>query len=68
MSNPAQPAPPANYVELRPAAELRSLGWFLRRTAIGLLALTIFVTGGAWLLHSSIESEAAAAQSQVVQK
>lgn len=36
---------------------MRSAGWFLRRTIIGLVALTIFVTGGAWLLHASIEPE-----------
>jgi hypothetical protein len=49
----------STYNELRPAAELRSLGWFLRRAAIGIVALTIFVTGGAWLLHASIEPETA---------
>lgn len=46
-----------DYNELRPAAQMRSLGWFMRRAAIGIVALTIFVTGGAWLLHASIEPD-----------
>ena len=54
-------APPA-----RPAAELRSAGWFVRRTLIGLFALSVFMLSGAWLLHASIEPDGAtiAEQSQ----
>ena len=55
----ATPAtPPMSYTELRPAAQIRSAGWFIRRAVIGIFALTIFVTGGAWLLHASIEPDA----------
>jgi hypothetical protein len=50
----------------RPAAQLRSAGWFLRRTLIGVFALTVFVTSGALLLYASIEPDGtnAAEQSQ----
>ena len=49
---------------LRPAAHLRSAGWFLKRTLLGLLALSIFVMGSAWLLYASIEPDEAAAVEQ----
>ncbi|HRK17565.1 MAG TPA: hypothetical protein PK970_01300 [Hyphomicrobiaceae bacterium] len=57
MSTQATSENMQTYNELRPAAHLRSVGWFVRRAMIGILALTIFVTGGAWLLHASIEPE-----------
>jgi hypothetical protein len=41
----------------RPAAQLRSAGWVLRRALFGLVALSIFVISGAWLLHASIEPD-----------
>jgi hypothetical protein len=41
----------------RPAAELRSASWFVRRTLIGVVALSVFMLGGAWLLHASIEPD-----------
>jgi hypothetical protein len=52
-------APPA-----RPAAELRSAGWFVRRTLIGLFALSVFMLSGAWLLHASIEPDGASIAEQ----
>lgn len=57
MSPSASTENMTTYNELRPAAQLRSGAWFLRRALIGIVALTIFVTGGAWLLHASIEPE-----------
>ena len=42
---------------VRPAAQLRSAGWFVRRTLVGVLALSVFVLSGAWLLHASIEPD-----------
>jgi hypothetical protein len=44
----------------RPAAELRSARWFLGRTLFGVVALSVFMLGGAWLLHASIEPDGAA--------
>jgi hypothetical protein len=41
----------------RPAAELRPASWFVRRTLIGVFALSVFMLGGAWLLHASIEPD-----------
>jgi hypothetical protein len=41
----------------RPAAEIRSARWFIRRTLIGVVALSVFMLGGAWLLHASIEPD-----------
>jgi hypothetical protein len=49
-------------VPVRPAAELRSMRWFLGRTLIGVFALSVFMFGGAWLLHASIEPDATAAE------
>lgn len=59
-TGPAITAP--TLYELRPAAQMRSVGWFMRRAALGLFALTIFVSGGAWLLHASIEPDVSIAQ------
>jgi hypothetical protein len=44
----------------RPAAELRSAGWFVRRALFGVIALSVFVLSGAWLLHASIEPDGTA--------
>ena len=48
----------------RPAAQLRSAGWFVRRAFIGVFAISIFMFGGAWLLHASIEPDASSAGEQ----
>jgi hypothetical protein len=50
----------AGGVPVRPAAELRSARWFLGRTLIGVVAVSVFMLGGAWLLHASIEPDGAA--------
>jgi hypothetical protein len=49
---------------VRPAAELRSASWFVRRTLIGVFALSVFMMGGAWLLHASIEPDGATTAEQ----
>ena len=41
--------------------QLVSLGWALRRAALGLLVLLVAVALGAWLLYASIDPDEAAA-------
>ncbi len=41
--------------------QLASLGWALRRAALGLLMLLVMAMLGAWLLYASIEPDEAAA-------
>ena len=41
--------------------QLATLGWALRRAALGLLMLLVIVTLGAWLLWASIDPDDAAA-------
>ena len=53
-----------NLAPVRPAAELRSAGWLLRRALIGIVALTIFVISGAWLLYASIDNDEASVSEQ----
>ena len=48
----------------RPAAQLRSAGWFIRRALIGVFALSVFVISGAWLLYASIEPDGIAVSEQ----
>ena len=44
-----------------PQPQLLSLGWALRRTALGLLILSAMVVLGAWLFYASIDPDEAAA-------
>ena len=37
--------------------QLATLGWALRRAALGLLMLLVMVTLGAWLMYASIEPD-----------
>jgi hypothetical protein len=53
----SHPATPDQLPMARPAAVMRSAGWFLRRTLIGVFALSVFVLSGAWLLHASIDPD-----------
>jgi hypothetical protein len=46
-------------IDSRP--QVASLGWALRRAALGLLMLLVLVTLGAWLLYASIDPDEAAA-------
>ena len=48
----------------RPAAQLRSAGWFLRRALFGTVILTVVVMSSAILLHASIDQETASAVEQ----
>ena len=41
--------------------QLPSVGWALRRTALGLLILAALVVLGAWLLYASIDPDEASA-------
>ena len=41
--------------------QLATLGWALRRAALGLLMLLVIVTLGAWLLWASIDPDEASA-------
>jgi hypothetical protein len=43
---------------------LRPASWFVRRTLIGVFALSVFMLGGAWLLHASIEPDGTASAEQ----
>ena len=47
--------------------QLATLGWALRRAALGLLLLLVIVTLGAWLLWASIDPDEAAAADGPVQ-
>lgn len=44
--------------------QLATLGWTLRRAALGLLILLAAVALGAWLFNASIELEGPASQSE----
>jgi hypothetical protein len=48
----------------RPAAQLRSASWFVRRALFGVFTLSVFTLGGAWLLYTSIEPDGAAIAEQ----
>lgn len=43
-------------------AHRATLGWAVRRALIGLVILTVVVSGAAWLLYAAIEAETASAQ------
>ena len=70
MSQPVSQPASQTAIELtqtlRPAAHLRSAGWFVRRALLGMFALSVFVIGSAWLLYASIDQDdtAFAEQSQ----
>ena len=60
MSVPA----PKQVEDGRPAAHVRSMGWVVRRTLLGLVVLIGIVVSGAWLLYASIDVDAEAAEQQ----
>ena len=45
----------------QPPPQLPSVGWALRRTALGLLILSAMVVLGVWLLYASIDPDDAVA-------
>ena len=65
MSSPSRPPDIALGIEPRP--QLATLGWALRRAALGLLLLIVMVVLGAWLLYASIEPDEASASSPPAQ-
>ena len=57
-------APSGLSVEQRPEPQLATLGWALRRAALGMLILLVAVTLGAWLFYASIEMDGPPSQSE----
>lgn len=57
----ASPSVPGLSLEPQREPQLATLGWALRRAALGLLILLVAVALGAWLFNASIEPEAATA-------
>jgi hypothetical protein len=43
---------------IKAAAVRRSLGWYVRRSLLGVALMVAAVGAGAWLFHASIEAEA----------
>jgi hypothetical protein len=61
VSSPTRPSDIA--LEIQPRPQLATLGWALRRAALGLLLLVVMVVLGAWLFYASIDPDEAAASS-----
>lgn len=60
MSSPSR-VPDALIESHARAPQVVSLGWALRRAALGLLILTAMVVLGAWLFYASIDVDEAVA-------
>jgi hypothetical protein len=52
---------PEIALNIEPRPQLATLGWALRRAALGLLILLVMVVLAAWLFYASIEPDEAAA-------
>jgi hypothetical protein len=52
----AERTPPQSGPQLQPV-ELKTLGWALRRAALGLAILLVTTGFGAWLFYASIEQD-----------
>jgi hypothetical protein len=52
---------PGLSLEPQPKPQLATLGWALRRAALGLLILLVATMLGAWLFYASIEPDGATA-------
>jgi hypothetical protein len=50
-------------IALESQPQLATLGWALRRAALGLLLLVVMVVLGAWLFYAGIDPNEAAASS-----
>jgi hypothetical protein len=59
VSSPSRP--PEIALRIEPQPQLATLGWALRRAALGLLILLVMVVLAAWLFYSSIDPDEAAA-------
>ena len=53
----SSPSAPGLSVEAKRQPQIATLGWALRRAALGLLILTVAVVLGAWLFNASIEAD-----------
>jgi hypothetical protein len=60
LSTPAR-IPDAAIEVASPPPQLATLGWAVRRAALGLLILFVMVVLGAWLFYASIDVDEAAA-------
>lgn len=60
----SSPSAPGLSVEQQPEPQLATVGWALRRAALGLLILLFAVALGAWLFNASIELEGPPSQSE----
>jgi hypothetical protein len=60
----SSPSAPGLSVEPQREPQLATLGWAVRRTALGLLILMVAVTLGVWLFNASIETEGTLSQSE----
>ena len=49
---------------IRPAAEIKSALWFVRRALLGIVVLSVFVLGSACLLYAGIDADEAAVADQ----
>jgi hypothetical protein len=61
VSSPIRPSDIA--VQVQPQPQLATLGWALRRAALGLLILMVMVVLLAWLFYAGIDPDEAAASS-----
>jgi hypothetical protein len=59
VTSSAEMTAPVQAVHLQPV-ELKTLGWALRRAALGLTILLTAAVCGAWLLYASIEPDGTA--------
>ncbi len=57
----SSPGVPDVSVDPRPVPRLATLGWTLRRAALGLAILLAAAALGAWLMHVSIEPDGSTA-------
>ena len=57
----SSPGVPDVSFDPQPAPQLATLGWTLRRAALGLAILLAAVALGTWLMHASIEPDGATA-------
>ena len=60
----SSPSAPGLSVEAERQPQIATLGWALRRAALGLLILTVAVVLGAWLFNASIEADGSISNSE----
>jgi hypothetical protein len=60
----SSPSAPGLSVETERQPQIATLGWALRRAALGVLILAVAVALGAWLFNASIEADDPASHSE----